>query len=257
MKPLTGKPTDPHVLCLIRLGDNALIVGQRLGEAVAHGPELEEEMATANFALDYVGQARMFYSLAADIEGAGRGEDDIAFLRDGMDFQNLLLTEQPNGDFGKTIVRQFLFEGFYQYQLDALSKSAEPRLAAIAVRAAKEIRYHLRHSRQWLVRLGDGTPESHRRVQSALDELWRYTGEMFTTDSIDLEAIELGFSIDPSALKDSWDNYVDEALREATLERPASDWMASGGKQGRHTEHLGYLLAEMQFLQRAYPGAAW
>lgn len=248
---------EPDIRYLLRLGDNALILGQRLGELVTRAPELEEEMATANFALDYVGQARMFFSLAAEIEGQGRDEDDFAFLRDGMDFHNLLLVEQPNGDFGHTIARQFLFEAFYQYQLEALAGSNEPRLAAIAVRAAKEVRYHLRHARQWLVRLGDGTEESQRRVQIAIDALWQYTGEMFSTDSVEEAAIATGLGIDPATLKTDWDDYVDSALQEATLQRPESDWMASGGKQGRHTEHLGYVLAEMQFMQRAYPGVAW
>jgi len=242
---------------LIRLGDNSLIFGQQLGAWVGKGPELEEEMAMANFALDYIGQARMFYSLAANIEGQNRSEDDLAFLRDGMDFQNILLAEQPNGDFAITIARQFFFESFYQFQLAALKESSEPRLAEIAVKAEKEIRYHLRHARQWLVRLGDGTEESHQRMQSAVDELWRYTGELFEVDGIDEWASSTGVGPDPSLFRDQWSGYVSDALREATLSQPGQEWMASGGRQGKHSEHLGYLLAEMQFLQRAYPGAAW
>jgi ring-1,2-phenylacetyl-CoA epoxidase subunit PaaC len=242
---------------LLRLGDNAVILGQQLGDWIGKGPELEEEMAMANFALDYIGQARLFYSLAGEIEGQGRSEDDLAFLRDGMDFHNLLLVEQPNGDFAMTIARQFYFESFYKLQLDALAGSTESRLAEIAVKASKEIQYHLRHSRLWLMRLGDGTEESHRRMQFAIDELWRYTGEMFSADEIDLWAAESGIGPNPADLRDEWSAFLSEALTEATLTLPDQEWMASGGKQGQHSEHLGYLLADMQFLQRAYPGATW
>ncbi len=242
---------------VLRLADNALILAQRLGEWVGHAPELEEEMALANFALDHVGQARMWFSLAADIEGKGRSEDDLAFLRDSIDFHNVLLVEQPNGDFGQTIARQFLFDSFYQYQLEALSRSKEPRLAEIAAKALKENRYHLRHTRQWLVRLGDGTQESHRRMQAAVDDLWRFTGELFSSDAIDEWAAAAGIGPDPATLVSQWDSYVNEAFAEATLVRPDSGWMASGGKDGRHTEHHGHMLADMQFLQRAYPGAQW
>lgn len=242
---------------LIRLGDNALLLGQQLGKWVGHGPELEEEMAMANFALDFVGQARLFYSFAAEVEGKGQNEDQLAFLRDSIDFQNVLLVEQPNGDFGQTIARQFLFESFYQLQLAALTESSNAQLAAIAAKAQKEIRYHLRHTRQWLVRLGDGTTESHTRIQDAIDNLWRFTGELFAADSVDDWAVANGVGPDPGTLLAPWDGYIDEAFAEATLQRPASGWMASGGKAGRHTEYHGYLLADMQFLQRAYPGAQW
>lgn len=242
---------------VLRLGDNAVILGQQLGDRVGKGPELEEEMAMANFALDYIGQARMFFSLAAEIENEGRDEDDLAFLRDAIDYHNILLVEQPNGDFANTIVRQFLFEAYYQFQLAALAESSNPRIAEIAVRAEKENRYHLRHARLWLMRLGDGTDESHRRIQHAVDELWRFTGEMFAGDELDAWAAEAGIGPAPEALLDDWKNFVDEALAEATLTKPDQDWMASGGKQGRHGEHLGYLLADMQFLQRAYPEVSW
>ena len=242
---------------LVRLGDNALIAGQQLGKLVAHGPELEEEMATANFALDYVGQARLFYGLAGEVEGKGRGEDDLAFFRDGIDFHNLLLLEQPNGDFAQTIARQFYFESFYQLQLAELANSSEPRIAEIAVRVAKEVQYHLRHARLWLVRLGDGTDESHERMQRAIDDLWRFTGEMFAADEIDEWAASTGTGPDPSSLRDDWLKFVEDAFDESTLQKPGSDWMASGGKEGRHTEHLGYILAEMQHLQRTYPGVSW
>lgn len=242
---------------VIRLADNALLTGQRLGEWIGHGPQLEEELAFGNFALDYIGQARAYYTYAGEIEGKGRSEDELAFLRDGIDFHNLLLVEQPNGDFGQTIARQFLFESWYQLFLNALAASTDERLRAIAVRAGKEIRYHLRHTRQWLVRLGDGTEESHRRMQAGIDELWRYTGEMFAADELDTWAADAGIGPALPSLADEWHSYVTAAFEEATLEQPAGEWMASGGKQGSHTEHLGYILADMQFMQRAYPGASW
>lgn len=248
---------DSLFVYLLRLADNSLVLGQQLGAWVGKGPELEEEMALANFALDYIGQARMFYSLAAEVEGKGRSEDDLAFLRDGMDFHNILLVEQPNGDFATTIARHFYFESFYQFQLAALTRSSEPRLAEIAVKAEKENHYHLHHARQWLLRLGDGTDESHQRMQFAIDELWRFTGEMFAADGIDRWAAKSGIGADPAELHDEWSEFLTSALAEATLVKPDQEWMASGGKQGKHTEHLGYLLAEMQFLQRAYPAATW
>lgn len=248
---------DNFFAYLLRLGDNAVILGQQLGDWVGKGPELEEEMAMANFALDYIGQARMYYSLAAKIEGRNRTEDDLAYLRDSMDFSNVLLAEQPNGDFAATNARQFFFECFYHSQLAALTESVEPNLAAIAVKAEKEIRYHLRHARQWLVRLGDGTDESHRRMQAAIDDLWRFTGEMFSADAVDDWAAESGTGPNPADLHGPWLELVTEALAEATLVVPDQEWMAKGGKQGKHTEHHGYLIAEMQFLQRAYPGASW
>ena len=240
-----------------RLGDNALIAGQRLGEWVGHGPELEEEMAMGNFALDYIGQARLFFAYAGEIEGEGRGEDEIAFLRDVLEFHNVLLLEQPNGHFGQTIARQFLFESFYELQLEALSQSNDQRIGEIAARALKEIRYHLRHATQWLIRLGDGTDESHALVQASIDDLWRFTGELFTADETEQWAAANRVGPDPATLKTAWDDNVNAALAQATLTRPEQDWMHTGGKQGRHTEHLGYLLADLQFLQRAYPGASW
>ncbi len=240
-----------------RLGDNALILGQRMIEFVTAGPELEEELANANFALDFVGQARLFYTYAAECEGRGRTEDDLAFLRAEHEYRNLLLVEQPNGHFGDSIVRQFLFETFYVHLLDALTRCADEGLSEIAARAIKEVRYHLRHSRQWLVRLGDGTEESHARVQRSLDALWRFTGEMFVPDELDdyMRAACNGPHLE--IIEAEWRKDVAAAVDEATLTLPGDQWMASGGKQGRHTEHLGFLLAEMQYLQRAYPGASW
>lgn len=249
---------DEHLLAYVTgLGDNALILGQRLGELVTRAPELEEEMANANFALDYIGQARLFYTYAGQLDPAGRSEDDFAYLRDGADFRNVLLVEQPNGDFAMTVARQFLFESFYLLQLQALSNSSATPLAEIAARAEKEIRYHVRHQRQWLIRLGDGTAESHSRMQHAIDELWRFTGELFTPDVAEAALLDAGISADVAALQAPWAAAVGEALATATLTQPGEQWMASGGKQGTHSEHLGYLLAEMQCLPRAYPGATW
>ena len=241
----------------LRLGDNALVLGQRLIELVAHGPELEEELANANIALDYIGQARMLYTYAGELEGRGRGEDDFAFLRDESEYQNVLLVEQANGHFGDTIVRQVLFESFYVLQLEALSGCADQRLAEIAARAVKEIRYHLRHVSQWLTRLGDGTEESHRRVQQSLEDLWRYTGELFSGDAVD-EAIRDGLrGPDLDAIRDAWRENLKMLCTEAQLEMPEDGWMATGGRQGVHTEPFGYLLAEMQHMQRVYPGLDW
>jgi ring-1,2-phenylacetyl-CoA epoxidase subunit PaaC len=242
---------------VLRLGDNALVLGQRLSELVTRAPELEEELATANFALDYIGQARLFYGYAGELEARGRDEDDFAYLRDERDFRNLLLVEQPNGHFGDTIVRQFLFDSFYVLQLEALADCSDPRIAEVAARAVKEIHYHLRHVSQWLVRLGDGTAESHTRVQQSLDDQWRFTGEMFAGDEVD-EIFRLEWNGPQlEQLEAEWSRRVDAVLAEATLARPPAQWMAAGGRQGRHSEHLGYLVAEMQFLQRAYPGARW
>ncbi len=240
-----------------RLGDNALVLGQRMIELVAASPELEEELANANFSLDYLGQARMFYTYAGECEGAGRTEDDFAFLRPEHEFRNLLLVEQPNGHFGDSTVRAVLFESWYVLLLDALTRCADPGIAAIAARAIKEVRYHVRHSSQWLVRLGDGTEESHARVQASLDKLWRYTGEMFVADELDTEMLSAFDGPDLAAIEVQWRQNVAAIVAKATLALPAEQWMASGGKQGRHTEHFGFLLAEMQYLQRAYPGAEW
>jgi ring-1,2-phenylacetyl-CoA epoxidase subunit PaaC len=251
--------TDKELLAAYstRLGDNALVLGQRMIELVAAGPELEEELANANFALDFIGQARLFYTYAGECEGEGRTEDDFAFLRREHEYRNLLLVEQPNGHFGDLVVRRFLFETFYVYLLDALTRCSDEGLSEIAARAVKEVRYHLRHCRQWLLRLGDGTVESHARVQESLDQLWQFTGEMFVPDELDdaMRAACNGPHLE--IIEAEWRKDVSDAVAEATLLLPENGWMASGGKQGRHSEHLGYLLAEMQFLQRSYPGASW
>jgi ring-1,2-phenylacetyl-CoA epoxidase subunit PaaC len=241
----------------LRLADNALILSQRMIEVVAAEPELEEELANANFALDFIGQARMFYSYAGELEGQGRSEDDFAFMRDENEYRNLLLLELPNGHFGDALVRQFLFESFYLHLLDALTRCSDKGLVAIAVRAIKEVKYHCRHSSQWLVRLGDGTELSHERVQGALDDVWRYTGEMFVADNIDAAIQEDYDGPDLGAIRALWIRDVEKTVNEATLRLPADEWMASGGKQGQHSEYLGFMLAEMQFLQRSFPGATW
>lgn len=240
-----------------RLGDNALVLGQRMIELVAASPELEEELANANFSLDYIGQARMFYTCAGEREANGRSEDDFAFLRPEHEFRNLLLVEQPNGHFGDSTVRQVLFESWYVLILDALTRCSDADIAAIAARAVKEVRYHLRHSGQWLVRLGDGTDESHARVQHSLNDLWRFTGEMFAADALDELIRDKLNGPDLHLVEAQWRENVAAIVAEATLELPADQWMATGGKQGRHTEHFGFLLAEMQYLQRSYPGASW
>ena len=240
-----------------RLGDNALVLGQRMIELVAASPELEEELANANFSLDYIGQARMFYTYAGECEGAGRDEDDFAFLRPEHEYRNLLLVEQPNGHFGDSTVRQVLFESWYLHLLEALTRCSDEGISEIAARAIKEVRYHLRHSSQWLLRLGDGTEESHRRVQQSLDNLWKFTGEMFSPDDLDDEMRAIFNGPHLEIIEAQWREDVRAIVEQATLKMPDDQWMVSGGKQGRHTEHFGYLLAEMQHLQRTYPGATW
>ena len=243
---------------LLRLGDTSLVLGHRLSEWCGHGPALETDMALTNVALDLIGQARQFLTYAGEIEGRGRSEDDLAYLRDAHGYRNLLLVELPNEDFARTIARQFLFDAFNVELMAGLAASSrDERLAAIAAKAVKEVSYHARHSSEWMIRLGDGTETSHRKIQAALDDLWMYTGEMFAVDEVDDAMVAAGIGVDLTELKSSWDQRVDEILTEATLQRPEDAWMQTGGKAGRHTEHLGYLLAEMQFLQRAYPGATW
>jgi len=250
-------PDKRLIAYTLRLADNALILAQRMIDLVAAGPELEEELANANFALDFIGQARMLYTRAGELEGLGRSEDDLAFMRDEHEYRNLLLLEQPNGHFGDALVRQFLFEAFYVHLLEALTRCSDQGLSEIAVRAAKEVQYHFRHNSQWMIRLGDGTQLSHDRIQKSLDDAWRYTGEMFVADEIDA-AIQSNFDgPDLLEIQRLWRRDVEKTVAEATLELPADQWMASGGKQGQHSEHLGFLLAEMQYLQRSFPGATW
>ncbi len=250
-------PADWHVEFLLRLADTSLILGHRLSEWTGKAPTLEEELAMANVALDLVGQARALYTHAGDIEGAGRGEDELAYLRDAHDFRNLLIVEKENGDYAVTIARQVLYSAFAMPFYEGLCASRDPVLAGIAAKAVKEYTYHLRHASEWLVRFGDGTDESRERAQDALDMLWMYTGEMFEMDAVDAAAAAAGIGVDRAALKPVWDATIDEVLAQATLDRPADGWMISGSRAGTHTEHLGHILAEMQFLQRAYPGQSW
>jgi ring-1,2-phenylacetyl-CoA epoxidase subunit PaaC len=239
------------------LADDALILGHRLSEWIGHAPLLEEELALGNMALDLIGEARALYACAGAVEGGGRDEDALAYRRDADGYRNLLLVEQPNGDFALTIVRQFLYAAFIHPFWRALMASSDATLAAIAAKAEKEAAYHLRHAGEWLIRLGDGTAESHRRAQDALDELWAYAGEMFEMDAEERALLAQGIAVDRAALRGEWEGSVARVLAEATLERPALGWAQTGGRSGRHSEHLGHLLAEMQFLQRAYPEAAW
>jgi len=247
----------PLVLHLLRRADDALILGHRLSEWCGHAPMLEEDMALSNTALDLLGQARELYSYAAKIEGRGNDEDKFAYLRDVRQYRNLLLVEQPNGDFGRTIVRQFFYSAFADLYWRAMMKSADATLAAIAARSEKESAYHLRHSSEWMVRLGDGTEESHRRTQAAIDDLWAFTGEMFFVDEAERALIDARIAIDPAGLRPQWLKTVSAVVGEAARALPASDWMQRGGRDGRHSEHLGHLLSELQSMQRTFPGATW
>ena len=257
MPPSASRPHDDALFqYLLRLGDDRLVLGHRLSEWCGHGPMLEEDIALANVALDLVGQAAHFLRLAGQVEGKGRDEDALAYFRDAIDYRNLNLVELPNGDYGRTIVRQFLFDAWSVLLLDGLQRAAHAELAGIAAKAHKEARYHVRHSGEWVLRLGDGTEESHRRAQAALDELWPYTGELFATDEVD-RSLAGAIAPDPAALEPTWREVVGDVVRRATLTLPAEGYMHSGGRQGRHTEHLGHLLDEMQILARSHPGAKW
>lgn len=242
---------------LLRMGDNTLILGHRVSEWCGHSPVLEEDIALANTALDLIGQTRLWLGLAGEVEGKGRSADDLAYLRDAWEFRNFLLLERPNGDFGATLMRQFLFDVWHHEALKALSASSETQVAEIAVKAGKEVAYHLERSADLVIRLGDGTEESHTRMQAAIDDHWPYVGEMFLSDATDAAMAAAGVAADPASLKPAWDATVDAVLTEATLKRPDGEYAHKGGRSGRHTEHLGFILAEMQFLQRAYPGAKW
>ena len=246
---------------LLRLGDSPLILAQRLGEWIGHGPVLEEDIAQANVGLDLLGQARLWLGYAGEVEAryalAGRDEDQLAFLRDSAEFRNLLLVEQPNGSFADTTARQFLFDTWHALLLSALARSSDARIAGIAAKATKEAAYHVERSGDWVIRLGDGTDESHARIQAAVDTLWMYTGEMFTPDATELELIDEGIAADVRLLAAPWQRHVDSVFAEATLIAPCDAFMQQGGKRGLHTEHLGRLLAEMQVLQRSYSGAHW
>lgn len=249
--------TAPLFPYLLRLGDDRLVLGHRLSEWCGHGPILEEDIALANVALDLIGEATLLLKLAGEVEGQGRSEDALAYFRDAIEFRNALLVELPKGDFAFTIVRQFLFSVFSLHQMEALAKSSHAELAGIAAKAVKEARYHVRHSAQWVVTLGDGTEESHTRAQRALDELWRYTGELFMADDVDRAVADAGLGPDPSTLAAAWRADVDGVLAHARLTVPPTNYMQRGGRDGRHTEHLGHMLSEMQILARSNPGATW
>ncbi|MEM7728337.1 MAG: 1,2-phenylacetyl-CoA epoxidase subunit PaaC [Pseudomonadota bacterium] len=242
---------------ILRLGDTALILGQRLSAWCGHAPALEEDIAVANTALDLIGQAKNWLSLAGDVEGQGRTADDLAYLRDERRFRNALLVEQPNGDFGQTLMRQFLFDVAHYHLLDRLKDSTDQAVSEIAQKSIKEVAYHLERSTDLIIRLGDGTEESHRRMQDALDKLWRFTGELMTADELDIALWEAGVAPDMARVKASFDSYTAEVFRRAHLELPEKVFMRKGGKTGVHSEHMGPLLAEMQSLHRAHPGAKW
>jgi len=250
---------DKHLFnYIIQLADNSLILGHRLSEWCGHGPILEQDMAITNIALDLIGQARSLYQYAAEVQGEGKTEDDLAYLRDAWNFRNVLLVEQPNTDFAYTIVRQFFFDVYNFQSYSALSKSKDATLAAIAEKSLKEVTYHQRYSSEWMIRLGDGTKVSQEKMQKAVNDLWAYTGELMVPSPADIAMLEEGIGPDLSKIKPGWEGKVSEILKMATLEQPAADlWMQQGGKEGRHSEHLGFILAELQYLQRAYPGAEW
>jgi ring-1,2-phenylacetyl-CoA epoxidase subunit PaaC len=249
--------SDTRLKYVLRLADTSLVLGQRLAEWVGHSPALEEDLGLANVSLDLIGQARLLLTYAGELEGRGRSEDELAMSRDSSDYLNFAMVEQPNGDFASTLVRQFLIDAFQLELYEALQQSKDARLAEVAAKAVKETRYHFRYSASWIVRLGDGTEESRRRTQDALDNLWRFTQELFAADAIDEEMARSGVAPVLAELAPRWSARVDEVLREATLKRPVDVPYGWHGKRGDHTEHLGYLLAEMQFLHRAYPGASW
>ena len=242
---------------LLRLGDSSLIIGHRLSEWCGHGPILEEDIALINIALDFVGNATSILGYAGQVEGKGRTEDDLAFMRGEREFRNLLITEQPNGDFANTIARQFLFDTYMFFLYEELKSSKDETIAAIAVKSHKEITYHLRHTSEWMLRLGDGTAESHERLQNGLNDLWMFTSEMFDMDEVDTLLMKEGIAPDLNKVKANWEKRVHEVLAEATLEIPTTTFKQKGSKEGKHSEHLGFLLAEMQYVHRAYPGAKW
>ncbi|ULQ51379.1 1,2-phenylacetyl-CoA epoxidase subunit PaaC [Flavihumibacter fluvii] len=268
--------TKAHFLYTLHLADNSLVAGHRNSEWTGHGPALEQDIAISNIALDLVGQARNFYQHAADLYNGHTGicrplisspafqqvtgsidEDDLAYLRDVNEYYNVLIAEQTNGDWAKTILRQFFFSCYQQLVFGKMVQSKDEQLAAIAEKSLKEVNYHVRWSGEWVIRLGDGTAESHRRMQTAIDALWQYTGELFTPAPYETELVTAGIGVDLSSLRSAWITKVQETFMAATLPMPVTSWMQQGGKTGIHTEHLGFLLAEMQYLQRAYPNSEW
>jgi ring-1,2-phenylacetyl-CoA epoxidase subunit PaaC len=242
---------------LLRLADDTLILGQRLSEWCGHGPILEEDIALSNIALDYVGQSTNLYKYLATLSNDGSDEDSIALTRMESEYLNALMLELPNGDYATTIARQYYYSSFYLLFLEQLKTSSDSFLSGFAEKSIKEVKYHLQHATDWVLRLGDGTPESHSRMQHAVNSLWPYLGELFADDELDVQAKAEGWGVSRVALKTSWTDRLNAVFAEAGLTVPSEEWYHSGGRKGRHTEHMGYLLAEMQFLQRAYPGAKW
>jgi ring-1,2-phenylacetyl-CoA epoxidase subunit PaaC len=242
---------------LLRLADDHLILGHRLSEWCGHAPMLEEDLAMPNMALDLIGQARALYAYAADVEGRGRSEDDFAYLRREREYLNCLLAERPNGDFAHTMLRQLYFAAFMEPMWRVMARSSDATLAGIAAKAVKEVAYHIRHAGEWVVRLGDGTEESARRMKAAAEALAPYVGELFEADAVTDAMTAAGVAPDPSSLRSEFDRTIGAIFAEAHLEIPAASWAQSGGRRGRHGEAMGYLLAELQYMQRTYPGAVW
>jgi len=242
---------------VLRLGDDSLILGHRLSEWCGHGPILEEDIAMTNISLDLVGQATSLLGYAGELEGKGRDADALAFLRFDREYKNLLLVEQPNGDFGMTMMRQFFFDAYRKPLFEKLQHSSDKHLAAIAEKSLKETKYHLKHSSEWVIRLGDGTEESNARVQDSLNTLWRYTNELFFTNEVDAELVEKGIVPAMQEIQNEWNATVTTVLNEATLTIPTNNWKQEGGRKGLHSEHLGYILAELQYMQRSYPNMQW
>ena len=241
----------------LRLGDSSLILGQRMSEWCSNGPVLEEDIAMTNLALDLIGQARTILTYAGELEGKGRSEDDLAYGREEREYYNTLLSERPNGHFGETVARNFLHDAFLYHLYSALRKSKDELIAAHAAKSLKEVTYHLRHSSEWMVRLGDGTEKSHNKIQEALNDLWEYTGDLFEMNEVDELLINEGIAVDLNEVKKNWDNTVNQVLSRATLVRPKDEYMHSGRLEAIHSEYLGHIIAEMQFLHRAYPDAKW
>ncbi|MCB0769103.1 MAG: phenylacetate-CoA oxygenase subunit PaaC [Flavobacteriales bacterium] len=248
---------EAQFIYTLRLADDLLILSQRLGEWCGHGPILEEDIALTNRALDHLGEARNLLTHAGQLEGKGRTEDDLAYLRMERGYTNVKMVELPNGDYATTMVRSFLFDAYHLPLMTGLLSSKDEQLAAIAGKSVKESTYHLRHSSDWVVRFGDGTAESHEKARSALNELWTFTGELFETDEVTEMLQKAGIAPDIAVIKEAWDKTVSAVLSQATLERPSDGFMATGGRKGLHTEHLGLILAEMQHVTRAYPGVEW
>lgn len=248
---------DRLLTFVLRMADDNLVLGHRLSEWCGHAPMLEEDLAMPNMALDLIGQARSLYQYAAEIEGKGRSEDDFAYLRREREYLNCLLVERPNGDFAHTMLRQFWFAAYLHPLWDAMQQSSDATLAGIAGKAVKEVAYHIRHAGEWVVRLGDGTEESAARMKEAVDALAPYLDELFQSDDVTEAMAEAGIAPDPSSLRPAFDRVVLPVFAEAGLEMPAPQWPQTGGRQGRHGEHMGYLLAELQHMQRTYPGASW